>query len=121
MAKRYQRGNQKTGIEERHTIQWPKDIKEAIRRQESKKDIQYNGQKIPKRQSEDMNQRKTYNTMAKRYQRGNQKTGIEERHTIQWPKDIKEAIRSQESKKDIQYNGQKIPKRQSEDRNQRKT
>jgi hypothetical protein len=56
MAKRYQRGNQKTGIKETHTIQWPKEI--------------------PKRQSEDRNQRKTYNTMAKRYQRGNQKTGI---------------------------------------------
>jgi hypothetical protein len=97
MAKRYQRGNQKTGIKETHTIQWPKDTKEAIRRQESKKDIQYNGQKIPKRQSEDRNQRNTYNTMAKRYQRGNQKTGIKERHTIQWPKDTKEAIRRQES------------------------
>jgi hypothetical protein len=121
MAKRYQRGNQKTGIKERHTMQWPKDTKEAIRRQESKRDIQYNAQKIPKRQSEDRNQRKTYNTMAKRYQRGNQKTGIKETHTIQWPKDTKEAIRRQESKKDIQYNDQKIPKRQSEDRNQRKT
>jgi hypothetical protein len=77
MAKRYQRGNQKTGIKERHTMQWPKDTKEAIRRQESKKHIQYNGQK--------------------RYQRGNQKTGIKERHTIQWPKDTKEAIRRQES------------------------
>jgi hypothetical protein len=97
MAKRYQRGNQKTGIKERHTIQWPKDTKEAIRRQESKN---------------------TYNTMAKRYQRGNQKAGIEERHTIPCPKDTKEAIRRQESKKDIQYNDQKIPKRQSEDRNQ---
>jgi hypothetical protein len=70
MDKKYQRGNQKTGNEERHTIQCPKDTKEAIRRQESKKDIQYNGQKIPKRQSEDKNQRKTYNTMTKRYQRG---------------------------------------------------
>jgi hypothetical protein len=42
MVKRYQRGNQKTGIEERQSIPWPKDIKEAIRRQESKKDIQLN-------------------------------------------------------------------------------
>ena len=48
------------------------DTKEAIRRRKSK-DRQYNDQKIPKRQSEDVNQR-TDNTMTKRYQRGNQKT-----------------------------------------------
>jgi hypothetical protein len=45
--------------------------------------------------------------MAKRYQRGNQKPGIEEEQTIQWPKDTKGVIRSRESKKDRQYNGQK--------------
>jgi hypothetical protein len=48
--------------------------------------------------------------MAKRYQRGNQKPGIEEEQTIQWPKDTKGVIRSRESKKNRQYNGQKIPK-----------
>ena len=44
--------------------------------------------------------------MAKRYQRGNQKPGIDGQ-TIQWPKDTKGVIRSRESKKDRQYNGQK--------------
>jgi hypothetical protein len=49
MVKRYQRGNKKQYIKEGHTIQWSKDIKEVIRNSRSKKDIQYNGQKIPKR------------------------------------------------------------------------
>ena len=38
----------------------------------SKKYRQYNGQKIPKGQSESVNHRSTDNTMAKRYQKGNQ-------------------------------------------------
>ena len=45
--------------------------------------------------------------MAIRYQRYNQKPGIEEEQTMQWPKDTKGVIRSRESKKDRQYNGQK--------------
>jgi hypothetical protein len=45
--------------------------------------------------------------MVKRYQRGNQKPEIKEEQTTQWPKDTKEAIRSQKSKKDRQHNGQK--------------
>jgi hypothetical protein len=36
---------------------------------------------------------------------------IKEGHSIQWSKDTKEVIRNSTSKKDIQYNGQKIPKR----------
>jgi hypothetical protein len=38
----------------------------------SKKYRQYNDQKIPKGQSESVNHRSTDNTMAKRYQKGNQ-------------------------------------------------
>ena len=50
--------------------------------------------------------------MAKRYQRGNQKQcKSKKEQTTQWPKDTKEVIRSRKSKKDRQYNGQKIPKR----------
>ena len=86
MAIRYHRCNQKPGIEEEQTIQWPKDTKGVIRSRESKKDRQHNGQKIPKGYSEAGN-RRTDNTMAKRYQRGNQKPGIEEGQTIQWPKE----------------------------------
>jgi hypothetical protein len=48
--------------------------------------------------------------MARRYQRDNQKTYIEERQTTQWPEDTKGVIRSRISKKNKQYNGQKIPK-----------
>jgi hypothetical protein len=48
--------------------------------------------------------------MAKRYQRGNQKPDIKDGHPIQWPKDTKGVIRSQISKTDMHYNGQKIPK-----------
>jgi hypothetical protein len=47
--------------------------------------------------------------MAIRYHRCNQKPGIEEEQTKQWPKDTKGVIRSGESK-NRQYNGQKIPK-----------
>ena len=49
MVKSFQRGNKKEYIKERHTIQWSKDSKEVIRNSTSKKDIQYNGQNIPKR------------------------------------------------------------------------
>jgi hypothetical protein len=59
-------------IDEEHTIQWPKDTKGEIRISQSTKNTQYNGQKIPKGQSESVNRRRTHNTMAKRYQRGNQ-------------------------------------------------
>jgi len=43
---------------------------------------------IPK-WSEAGNQIRTDNTMAIRYQRCNQKPGIKEEQTIQWPKDTK--------------------------------
>ena len=49
MVKIYKRGNKKHYIKEEHSIQWSKDTKEVIRKSISKKDIQYNGQKIPKR------------------------------------------------------------------------
>ena len=49
MVKRYQRGNKKEYIKEGHTMQGSKDTKEVIRNSTSKKDIQYNGQKIAKR------------------------------------------------------------------------
>jgi hypothetical protein len=48
MDKRYQRGNQKPYIEEEHATQWTKDTKGVIRIRISKKNIQHNGQKIPK-------------------------------------------------------------------------
>ena len=48
MVKRYQRGNKKQYIKEGHSIQWSKDTKEIIGNSTSKKDIQYNGQKITK-------------------------------------------------------------------------
>jgi hypothetical protein len=54
------------------TTQWEKDTKGAIRSRKWK-DRQHNGQKIPKGQSEVVNGR-TDNTMAKRYQRSNQKS-----------------------------------------------
>ena len=87
MAKRYQRGNQNPSVEEEQTTQWPKDTKEAIRIRMSKKNRQHNGQKIPKRQSESVCRRRTDNTMAKRYQRGNQNPYVEEEQTTQWPKE----------------------------------
>ena len=49
MVKRYQIGNKKQYIEVGHSIQWSKVSKEVIRKSISKKDIQYNGQKIAKR------------------------------------------------------------------------
>jgi hypothetical protein len=48
------------------------DTKGVIRSRKSKKDRQYNGQKIPKGSSAAVTRRKTDNTMAKRYQRGHQ-------------------------------------------------
>ena len=45
--------------------------------------------------------------MAKRYQRGNQKSSIKEGQTTQWLKDTKGVVRSRQSKKDRQHNGQK--------------
>jgi hypothetical protein len=45
--------------------------------------------KIPKRKSETVKGRRTDNTMAKGYQRGNQKLLREEEQTTQWPKDTK--------------------------------
>jgi phage FluMu protein Com len=114
MAKRYQRGNQNLYIKKEQTTQWPKDTKGAIRIYISKKNRQRNGQKIPKGQSESIYQRRTDNTMAKRYQRGNQNLYIKEEQTTQWPKDTKGAIRIYISKKDRQHNGQKIPKGQSD-------
>ena len=67
-------------------IQWPQDTKGVI---------------------EVINGR-TDNTMATRYQRGNQKSSMEGQ-IIQWPQDTKGVIRSRQSK-DRQYNGHKIPK-----------
>ena len=49
MVKRYQRGNTKQYIKEGHSRKWSKDTKEVIRNSISKKDIHYNGQKIPNR------------------------------------------------------------------------
>jgi hypothetical protein len=74
------------------------------------KNRQHNGQKIPKGQSESVYRRRTDNTMAKRYQRGNQNPYIEEEQTTQWPKDTKGVIRIRISKKNRQHIGQKIPK-----------
>ena len=121
MAKRYQRGNQNLYIKEEQTTQWPKDSKGAIRICISKKNKQHNGQKISKGQSESVYQRRTNNTMAKRYQRSNQNLYIKEEQTTQWPKDTKGAIRIYISKKNSQHNGQKIPKGQSESIYQRRT
>jgi hypothetical protein len=121
MAKRYQRGNQNLYIEEEQTTQWPKDTKGAIRIRISKKNRQHNGQKIPKGQSESIYRRRTDNTMAKRYQRGNQNPYVEEEQTTQWTKDTKGAIRIRISEKNRQHNDQKIPKGQSESVYRRRT
>jgi hypothetical protein len=43
------------------SLQWPKDTKKAIRISKSTKNRQYNGQKIPKGQSESVNRRRTEN------------------------------------------------------------
>ena len=121
MDKRYQRGNQNPYIEEEQTTQWTKDTKGEIRIRISKKNRQHNGQKIPKGKSESVYQRRTDNTMDKRYQRGNQNPYIEEEQTTQWTKDTKGEIRIRISKKNRQHNGQKIPKGKSESVYQRRT
>jgi hypothetical protein len=59
----------------------PKDIKGSIRICISKKNRQHNGQKIPKGQSESVYQRRTDNTMAKRYQRINRVLSVNLRFT----------------------------------------
>jgi hypothetical protein len=64
--------------------------------------------KIPKRVTR--NRRMTHNTIAKWYERSNQKPCVEEWQTTQWPNDMKGVIRSRIPKKDGQYNGQMIPK-----------
>ena len=114
MAKRYQRGNQKPYIEEEQTTQCIEDNKGVIRNRISKKNKQHNVLKIPQGQSETVYRRRTDNTMAKRYQRSNQKPYIEEEQTTQCLEDTKVAIRNRISKKNRQHNGQKIPKEQSE-------
>ena len=53
-------------IEEGQTTQWTKDTKGVIRIRISKKNIQHNGQKIPKGQSESVYRRRTDNTTANR-------------------------------------------------------
>ena len=91
-------------------MQWQKDTKVVIRISKSTKNRQYNGQKIPKVQSESINRRRTDNAIAKRYQKGNQNQYIDEERTIQWPKDTKGVIRISKSTKNRKYNAQKIPK-----------
>ena len=51
--------------------------------------------------------RRTDNTMAKRYQWGNQNPQVEDGQTTQWPKDTNVVIRIHKSKTDRQHNGQK--------------
>ena len=48
--------------------------------------------KIPKGLSESVNQRRTDNTMATRYQRGYLNLSIKEGQTTQWPQDTKGVI-----------------------------
>jgi phage FluMu protein Com len=107
MDKRYQRGNQNPYIEEEQTTQWTKDTKGEIRIRISKKSRQHNGQKIPKGKSESVYQRRTDNTMDKRYQRGNQNPYIKEEQTTQWTKDTKGEIRIRISKKNTKEKVQK--------------
>ena len=121
MDKRYQRHNQKPYVKEEQSKQWSKDSKGITRSHISKKDSQYNGQKIPKASPEAVYQRRTVNTMAKRCQRYNQKpyikgqsiqwpkdtkgipiSGISKKESIQWSKDTKGITRSHISKKDSQ-------------------
>jgi hypothetical protein len=70
--------------------------------------------------SESLYRRRTDNTIAKRYQMGNQNLYIEEL-TTQLPKDTKGVIRICISKKSRRQNGQKIPKGYSESVYQRRT
>ena len=118
---RYQRNNQKREIKEEQTIQRSKDTKGTIRSHKSKKNRQYNHQKIPKEQLEAVNQRRTDNITIKRYERNNQKPKIKEEQTIQRPKVTKGTIRSRKSKKNRQYNDEKIRKEQLEAVNLRRT
>ena len=104
MATRYRRDQQKLQIEGQ-TIQWPQDTDEINRSYKSKV-RQYNGHKIPTRQTEATN-RRSDNTMATRYRRDKQKLQIEGQ-TIQWPQDTDEINRSYKSKV-RQYNDHKIP------------
>jgi Na+/melibiose symporter-like transporter len=124
MVKRYQRGNKKQYIKEGHSIQWSKDIKEVIRNSKwctvsyylfgifwplywmSFFDVLF---LITSFISFD--HCIVCPSLIYCFLLGNKKQYIKERHSIQWSKDIKEVIRKSTSKKDIQYNGQKIPKR----------
>jgi hypothetical protein len=92
MATRYQRGYLNLSIKEGQIKQWPQDTKGVIRICKSKKDRQHNGHKIPKGLSESVNQRRTDNTMATRYQRGYLNLSIKEGQTTQWPQDTKGVI-----------------------------
>jgi hypothetical protein len=74
MATRYQRGIQKP-YAQGYTTQWPHNTK-GVFRSRKPKDIQRNGHKIQKGYSEAVN-RRIYNTMATRYQRGIQKPSTE--------------------------------------------
>jgi hypothetical protein len=57
-----------------------------------------------------MDEERTDNTKAKRYQRGNEKPQVQQEQTTQWPKDTKGVMRSRKSNKNRQHNGQKILK-----------
>jgi beta-xylosidase len=74
MATRYQRDKQKLQIEGQ-TMQWPQYTDEINRIYKSKVRL-YNGHKIPRRKTEATN-RRSDNTMAKRYRRDEQKLQIE--------------------------------------------
>ena len=114
MAKRYRRDKQKQQIKGQ-TLQWPQDADEINRSYKSKV-IQYNGQHIPTRWIEATN-RKSDNTMAKRYRRDKRKLQIEGQ-AIQWPQDTDEINRSYKSKF-RQYHDHKNPSRWTEATNQR--
>ena len=81
MAKRYQRGNQNLDIIEEQKTQWSKDTKGVNRICILKRNRQHNGQKISSVKSESVYHRRTDNTMAKRYQGGNQNLYIIEEQT----------------------------------------
>jgi hypothetical protein len=115
MTKRYQRCNQNLYIEEGQTTQWPKDTKGVIRICILKKNLlQYTDSDYPfgicwplcclfffniqilitplVSFGHCVVCSSTDNTMANRYQRGNQNQYIEGQ-TTQWPKDTKGVIR----------------------------
>jgi hypothetical protein len=114
MATRYRRDKQKLQIKGQ-TLQWPQDTDEINRSYKSKV-RKYNGQKKPTRWTEATN-RRSDNTMAKRYRRDKRKLQIEGQ-TIQWPQDTDEINRSYKSKV-RKYNGQKKPTRWTEATNRR--